>query len=376
MRTLRGAGRAFLALAGIGLVAIVVASGAGAARGDDQLQKIDHFVVIYEENHSFDNLYGGWEGVNGRANADAAHTTQVNQAGNAYSCLKQDDVNLTSPSPLATTCNDSTTGNTGGSFASAFTNTPFQIDSFIPATAKTCPEPTVFGPANGILDPNGLPGGCTRDLVHRFYQEPYQLNGGAQNRYVTGSDAIGLTMGYYDTTALPLYQYLHDRGRPDYTILDDFFQGSFGGSFLNHQWLIAAASPVWNGALNDGSGDDLHSVVDANGMPNNYPLYVSPLGSNVKDQQLTQSCSPAASRPPFQRAFACGNYAVNTTQPFVQPFSPGTAVTRRLPAIPASYPTIGDELTNADVDWAWYSGGWSNATGDTTGPGYTNGPGP
>ena len=29
------------------------------------LDKINHIVVIYEENHSFDNLYGGWEGVNG-----------------------------------------------------------------------------------------------------------------------------------------------------------------------------------------------------------------------------------------------------------------------------------------------------------------------
>ena len=62
-----------------------------------KLGKINHIVVIYEENHSFDNLYGGWEGVNGLANADAAHTIQVNQAGNAYACLKQNDVNLTSP---------------------------------------------------------------------------------------------------------------------------------------------------------------------------------------------------------------------------------------------------------------------------------------
>jgi phospholipase C len=31
-----------------------------------------------------------------------------------------------------------------------------------------------------------------RDLVHRFYQEQYQLNGGRQNRYVTGSDTVGL----------------------------------------------------------------------------------------------------------------------------------------------------------------------------------------
>ena len=30
-----------------------------------ELGKVNHIVVIYEENHSFDNLYGGWEGVNG-----------------------------------------------------------------------------------------------------------------------------------------------------------------------------------------------------------------------------------------------------------------------------------------------------------------------
>ena len=73
------------------------------------LDRINHIVVIYEENHSFDNLYGGWEGVNGRANADAAHTTQVDQHGVPYACLKQNDVNLTSP-PLAVTCTDAAHG--------------------------------------------------------------------------------------------------------------------------------------------------------------------------------------------------------------------------------------------------------------------------
>jgi phospholipase C len=36
-----------------------------ASDGEDGLSGINHIVVIYEENHSFDNLYGGWEGVNG-----------------------------------------------------------------------------------------------------------------------------------------------------------------------------------------------------------------------------------------------------------------------------------------------------------------------
>ena len=54
-----------------------------SASDQKALNKINHIVVIYEENHSFDNLYGGWEGVNGRSNAVPAHTTQVNEAGNA-----------------------------------------------------------------------------------------------------------------------------------------------------------------------------------------------------------------------------------------------------------------------------------------------------
>ena len=37
--------------------------------------------------------------------------------------------------------------------------------------------------------PGAQAGGCTRDLVHRFYQEQYQINGGAMNRYAVGSDA-------------------------------------------------------------------------------------------------------------------------------------------------------------------------------------------
>jgi phospholipase C len=35
------------------------------------------------------------------------------------------------------------------------------------------------------------PAATTRDVIHRFCQERCQLNGGLQNRYVTGSDAVG-----------------------------------------------------------------------------------------------------------------------------------------------------------------------------------------
>jgi len=364
--------RSFAALVALAAAAALAIPGAAAAASP--LRQMNHVVVIYEENHSFDNLYGGWERVNGRADADAAHTRQVNQAGAPYRCLLQVDVNLATP-PQAASCNDTTTTR---AFASAFPNAPFRIDvaGRIPMTARTCPAPGVSAP-NGVLAPTGEPGGCTRDLVHRYYQEQYQLDGGRQDRYVTGSDAVGLTMGFFDTRALPIYRYLHGRGHPRYAIADDFFQGAFGGSFLNHQWLVAARTPRWPNAVNDGGPNDLHSVVDANGMPTtagSSPLYVSPLGAKVVDGALTASCSPGGGRPATPAGVTCGDFAVNTIQPSFQPFSPGTAVERRLP--PQTTPTIGDRLSAKGVSWAWYSGGWSNAAGKVNAPGWTNGNGP
>ena len=342
--------------------AIPVLHGAAAEEGrSDRLSRINHIVVVYEENHSFDNLYGSWEGVNGALDAPDEARTQVNQNGTAFTCLKQNDPNLTTP-PLAATCTDNTTATP---FTSHFTNAPFTIDDYIQPTSPTCP--------NGV--PGGQPGGCTRDLVHRYYQEKYQLNGGRQNRYVTGSDAVGLTMGAYDTHMLPIYKYLHEPGHPRYAINDAFFQSAFGGSFLNHQWLVAAVTPTWANAVNDGGANDLHSVVDANGMPVNYPLYTaSPPGTAVKDLQLTASCNPGPGRAATPPGVVCGDFAINTIQPTYQPFSPGTAAAKRLP--PLTNATIGDRLSAAGVDWAWYSGGWSNANGDVNGPGWTNGAGP
>src|SRR5207253_11256607 len=162
-----------VAVAGL-VVAFTATGGAGAARGDDQLGKIQHIVVIYEENHSFDNLYGGWEGVNGLRDASRASTIQVNQGGVPYRCLLQNDVNLTSP-PLSARCTDTTTGT---AFASHFKNAPFSIEAYLPRDARTCPQPGVFAPHGLTPSPANLPGGCTEDIVHRFYQEQYQLNNG------------------------------------------------------------------------------------------------------------------------------------------------------------------------------------------------------
>src|ERR671925_426056 len=74
-----------------------------------------------------------------------------------------------------------------------------------------------------------------------------------------------------------------------------------GGSFLNHQWLIAGATPTWPDAPVAN-----HSIIDSNGMPTATPLY-TPTGPEL-DRQLTQLC------PSLVPNRAGGDYAVNTIQ--------------------------------------------------------------
>jgi phospholipase C len=318
-------------------------------------------VVIYQENHSFDNLYGRWGRVGGRrvdglARADAAHTTQRAQDGQPFGCLPQNDLNLTSP-PQPVTCKDP-----AHSVESDFTNRPFTIDRFIKPTDTTCPKPGTSAPF-GVLKGAGDPGGCTRDLVHRFYQEKFQIHGGQQDRYVTGSDAVGLTMGTYDTKKLPIYRYLHSAGAPHYVLADRFFQGANGGSFLNHQWLVAGRAPFVADRTKIPTTNTVavNSVVDANGMPANYDQYKAT--GPVVDGQLTVSCADPTQVENYQKA--CGNFAVNTVQPSNQPRADGSAA---IPLIDdAKYPNIGDRLSARKISWAWYAGGWDAAAAGTPG---------
>ncbi|HET6513812.1 MAG TPA: alkaline phosphatase family protein [Thermodesulfovibrionales bacterium] len=350
-----------------GLVPIVTAH---ADDGQSLLQEVNHIVVIYQENHSFDNLFGGWEHVDGIRVGDThkgGHVPQVDQEGRIFACLPQNDVNLTSAKPFPKDCSEG-----ADAIGDQFKNKPFSLDKLLSFSDLTCVPPGLRAD-NGLAKGYGLRGGCTRDMVHRFYQEQYQINKGRMDRYVVGSDAVGLVMGYYETNNLPIYKYLHRAGHPRYVIADNFFQAAFGGSFLNHQWLIAARTPEWVDAVNDGSAFDQHSVVDSNGMPKSSMLYTPPANALVMDQALTASCKPSEKRGPTPAGVVCGNFVVNTIQSRAWPYDPNVSDSeKRLPLLTTT--TIGDELTAAGVDWAWYSGGWANAEGADKQPGYTNRP--
>src|SRR4029434_9460917 len=149
--------------------------------GRTGLAGVEHIVVIYAENRSFDNLYGLFPGANGIANATPAQFTQVDRDGTVLATLPP-VWNGKASSP---------------DFPTDLSNRPFRAD------------------APPITLPLSVP---TRDLVHRFYQNVEQINGGRNDRFVAASDAGGLAMGYYDGSTLPLWQCANGYVLRDHTL--------------------------------------------------------------------------------------------------------------------------------------------------------------
>src|SRR5258705_13091928 len=65
----------------IGLVAAGCAAPPSSSPPMAGLERIEHIVVIFAENRSFDHLYGRFPGANGLANASADQTTQLDRNG-------------------------------------------------------------------------------------------------------------------------------------------------------------------------------------------------------------------------------------------------------------------------------------------------------
>jgi len=245
------------------------------------LDQINHIVVIYLENRSFDNMFGLFPGADG-LEAGRQAPVQVDRDGKPYAVLP----------PIL----DETTKQPDPRFPADLANAPFDLGRHVKLTEKH------------------------RDLVHRFYQNQAQINGGRNDQYAAWSDAGGLVMGYYDTASTRMWKLAQE-----FTLADSFFQAAFGGSFLNHFWLICACTPRYA----DGPAE-LRAQLDGQ-------------GHLLKDGALTPD-----------------GYAVNTIYPFYPPYPASASVpARRLP--PQTLPTIGDRLSDKKVSWAWYSGGYAAA---------------
>ena len=245
---------------------------------DDIRTKIDHIIVIYLENRSFDNLFRGFAGADTSDKPLVPYAPQSDAKGVIYPslCMGDNAIALGFPPKIP--------------------NAPFLLDDYV-TQDKIIP-----------------------DLVHRFFQNKLQINSGTNNRFVNVSDEKALSMGYHDMTNSALWRYARE-----FTLCDQFFAAAYGGSFLNHQWLIAARTPQV-------------------GLENNLSVYeLDGQGEIVKDGILTPD-----------------GYAVNTIQPFHPPFKAKYSdPALRLP--PQTHDTIGDRLSNKKISWGWYSGGYDEA---------------
>ncbi|HXZ49354.1 MAG TPA: alkaline phosphatase family protein [Usitatibacter sp.] len=262
------------------LIALLAAGCATTRPASEGIGKIEHVIVLFQENWSFDGLFGKFPGANGLANA--AHALpQSDKDGHVYAAL---------PPSIGPN------GKPDSRIPANLPNAPFDLGKYVPPDQKT-----------------GNP-------IHLFYQNQYQIDGGLNDRFVAWTNVGGLVMSYYDASDLPL-----GRLAKRFTLADNFFMGAFGGSFLNHFWLVCACTPEWKAAP-----ESMRAVLDARGFL-------------VKDGAVTPD-----------------GYVVNTSYTVNAPHP--AKITNPWFLVPSqTLPTIGDRLSEKGVSWAWYSGGWNDA---------------
>jgi phospholipase C len=324
------------------IAAAVLLTAAQAQAATPNYADIQTVVVIYAENRSFDNLYGTFPGANGLAKASRRSTVQLDRDGKPMRGLPAvwggTAAKVVDGAPVAPV---GLTEAQTAAFLNKF-NHPYNVASLYQQTSSNS-DPLRY---------------TNRDLYHRFYENQMQINGGANNMFAAWADSGGLTMGYFTpnpTKDLPLWNWARQ-----YVLADNFFQGAFGGSFLNHFHLICACTPLYG-----------HNGINPNGGENPSVSAVEPDGVTLTP--APNSPASAVNGPPvFKRS---GNltpdfYAINTMMPAYAPS--GNAENTTPPQqtvdlksattlVPQTETTIGDLLTQAKVDWAYYSGAWDFA---------------
>lgn len=301
----------------LGAATVHAALGADAQNNLDRIQNI---VVIYAENRSFDVLYGSFPGAHGLHQNSSKPFPQLERNGKPFSELPPIWQGLTAAGVTPPVTEAQT---------AHLPNQPFAID-----------DPKGFNQPLNVV---------TRDLWHRFYQNQMQIDGGKNDKFVAWADSGALVMGHYDGSKLKMWNIARQ-----FTLADNFFMGAFGGSYMNHIWLICACVAIYPNADKSPAKPSI-SVVEADG---------------VSLKIAKNSPSSALDGPP--KFVADGNltpdfYAVNTMQPPYQPSANGPAAggdpafadpnnPTTLP--PQTQKTIGDLLSAKGISWAWYSGAW------------------
>jgi phospholipase C len=273
-------------------------------------EKVEHIVVIFQENRSFDHYFGAYQPPGGgvvaglldrEGQVDPRFTgLQKNAAGVPYGYL---------PVPFQVP----------GFQNALIENRPFHLAPYIPAG-------------------NNVPW----DPMHHFFRMWAQMDNGAMDRFVTlalpghhtlrekgpvtdpvdmmfaQSTPSGAVLGFYTRDDLPFYHHLAD----EYVLFDHFFQAMSGGSTGNALYLAAARSAIRRDP---------------------------PPG-------MTGSLMP----PVFDRGYDKAGIMINDLPPVNGPTEVFMGpLDLSPPPDQQTYPNIGDRLNAASLSWAWYNEGWN-----------------
>jgi acid phosphatase len=312
--------------------------------------KVSTIVVIYAENRAFDNLYGNFpsaraldEVLDPDGRPLPAYVPQTDRDGSPLPSLPQTWGGVTAPGVVPVVTQAQSAG---------LPNAPFSIEHAFAARSHVMLSTATV----------------TRDLYHRFFEHQMQIDGGKNDQYAAWSDAGGLTMGHYDYSRSALFALARE-----YVLADNFFQGAFGGSFLNHQYLICACAPEYAGAGAAAAKPSialLERTADGHYLPRLKLAEDSPASALDGPPKFAKS----GNITPFDYFGDSTFHAVNTMQPPYQPSGNPPAPTdddyryadahnaTTLP--PQTRATIGDRLDAKHVAWVWYSGAWDAAVGD------------
>ena len=292
----------------------------------DQVKTV---VVIYAENRSFNNLFADFPGLEKPLSAlSATDFQQRDRDGSVLTTLPPTWGGVLQVGPQTV---DGVTYPSEVQFQQNLPNAPYALKG---PNAEDLPLSLV-----------------TRDLWHVFYQNQMQINDGKNDGFVAWGDSGGLVMGHYAQSRYSLR--LWDVAK-EFVLCDNFFQGAFGGSFLNHQYLISATAPFYP--------DAAQSVAKAQ-----IATLQSDDPTDTRLKPLDKSPASAMTGPPQfgPSALTPDGYGVNTLAP---PYWPTWIRDPENPdyskpdlpnvLVPQTHEHIGDKLSKKNVDWAWYAGAW------------------
>jgi len=272
-------------------------------------EKIEHIVVIYQENRSFDHYFGAYQSPHGGSvngildrdgKVDARFTGRQRDPGGApYKYL---------PVPYGLP----------GFAGAQLENRPFQLSAYLPAGDNVPWDPLhhfyrMFAQIDhGKMDYFVA---LAQTGKHVFSGTPESLN--PAQMMMAQSTPSAAVLGYYTRNDLPDYYRLAD----EYVLFDNFFQAMSGGSTGNALYLVA--------------------------------------GRSAESSKVPKNKVGSATPPVFDRPYDSNGILINDMPPINGPTETFMGdIDLSPPPDEQTYPNIGDRLQAASQTWGWYNEGW------------------